>query len=99
MNKKPEHKKKETNLLDDEEEHPGNLHEEKENEDNENQNNKKEISEKQEYLEKKMKDNYNSKVTNKAAKAIEDIKNAPVLHDLVINPEDMKKAVVDFLSK
>ena len=73
MNKKPEHKKKETNLLDDEEEHPGNLHEEKENEDNENQNNKKEISEKQEYLEKKMKDNYNSKVTNKAAKAIEDI--------------------------
>ena len=40
------------------------------------------------------------KVANvKTPKAIEDIKNAPVLHDLVINPEDMKKAVVDFLSK
>ena len=73
MSKKQEHKSKESNLLDDEEEHPGNIHEENENEDNENQNNKSLLNEKQEYLEKKMKDEYNSKLTNNTAKALENI--------------------------
>ncbi len=73
MNKKPEHRTSDMHLLEDEVEHPGNIHNENENEVNENESNKIQLSEKQEYLEKKMKDNYNSKLTNNAAKAIENI--------------------------
>ena len=53
MNKKPEHRTSDMHLLEDEVEHPGNIHNENENEVNENESNKIQLSEKQEYLEKK----------------------------------------------
>ena len=89
--KEPENKlpPKLTEQKEEEEEHEGNIHEEKINEnEEEEEKEKKELNERQEYLEKMMKDKYNIRITNETGKTLEN-----VMKDI---KEDYKKDKFNF---
>ena len=89
--KEPENKlpPKLTEQKEEEEEHEGNIHEENINEnEEEEEKEKKELNERQEYLEKMMKDKYNIRITNETGKTLEN-----VMKDI---KEDYKKDKFNF---